>query len=98
MVVLIFENYVEDLDLCLGLYCCLFNIEDKFEIDGFVLELIDWFGLFLDEVNDFLKIVEIKSLCCWVCVEKIDVGFKGVILSFCNSMFINFMGFIEYIS
>ncbi len=96
--VLIPENYVEDLDLRLGLYRRLSNIEEKAEIDGFASELIDRFGPLPDEVNDLLKIVEIKSLCRRACVEKIDAGPKGATLSFRNTTFTNPMGLIEYIS
>jgi transcription-repair coupling factor (superfamily II helicase) len=76
------ESYVPDLQLRLGLYRRLAELETTEEIDGFGAELIDRFGPLPEEVDHLLKIVFIKALCRKANVEKLDAGPKGVVLHF----------------
>jgi transcription-repair coupling factor (superfamily II helicase) len=85
--VMIPESYVSDLQLRLGLYRRLSDLDDPSEIDAFGAELIDRFGPLPDEVEHLLKIVFIKALCRKANVEKLDAGPKGVVIHFRNRQF-----------
>ena len=79
--VMIPESYVPDLQLRLGLYRRLGDLENTEEIDAFAAEMIDRFGPLPEEVEHLLKIVFIKALCRKANVEKLDAGPKGVVIS-----------------
>jgi transcription-repair coupling factor (superfamily II helicase) len=96
--VMIPEAYVPDLQLRLGLYRRLAELESPEEIDGFGAELIDRFGPMPEEVDHLLKIVFIKSLCRKANVEKLDAGPKGVVIHFRNKAFPEPAGLVKYIS
>ncbi|YBV97410.1 transcription-repair coupling factor [Phyllobacteriaceae bacterium JZ32] len=87
--VMIPESYVPDLQLRLGLYRRLADLEEPQEIDGFGAELIDRFGPLPEEVQHLLKIVFIKALCRKANVEKLDAGPKGAVIQFRNKTFAN---------
>jgi len=93
--VMIPESYIPDLQLRLGLYRRIGELEDGQAIDAFGAELIDRFGLLPDEVQHLLKIVYIKTLCRKANVEKLDAGPKGVVISFRNGMFANGVGLVK---
>ena len=61
--ILIPENYVPDLDLRMGLYRRLGDLEDRPAIDAFAAEMIDRFGTLPEETANLLKIVEVKLNC-----------------------------------
>lgn len=96
--VMIPENYVPDLQLRLGLYRRLSDLENAQEIDAFGAELIDRFGAMPLEVQHLLKIVYIKALCRKANVEKVDAGPKGVVIQFRNGTFANGVGLVKYIA
>ena len=52
-----------DLDLRMGLYRRLNELEDRHEIEAFAAELIDRFGKLPPETANLLKIIEIKLNC-----------------------------------
>ena len=95
--VMIPETYVADLQLRLGLYKRLADLNTPEEIDGFGAELIDRFGPLPEEVEHLLKIVYVKALCRRANVEKIDAGPKGVVISFRNNFFANPAGLVRFI-
>jgi transcription-repair coupling factor (superfamily II helicase) len=95
--VMIPEAYVPDLQLRLGLYRRLGDIETTDEIDGFGAELIDRFGPLPDEVQHLLKIVYIKALCRAANVEKLDAGPKGVVIHFRRKEFADPVGLVRFI-
>lgn len=97
MPVLIPEDYVPDLQLRLGLYRRLADLETTEAIDAFGAEMIDRFGPLPQEVEYLLKIVFIKSLCRKANVEKIDAGPKGVVIAFRENKFANPAGLVAYI-
>ena len=95
--VMIPETYVADLQLRLGLYKRLADLNTPEEIDGFGAELIDRFGPLPEEVEHLLKIVYVKALCRRANVEKIDAGPKGIVIAFRNNYFANPAGLVRYI-
>lgn len=96
--VMIPENYVPDLQLRLGLYRRVGELEDPQAIDAFGAELIDRFGPLPTEVQHLLKIVYIKALCRKANVEKVDAGPKGVVVQFRNGSFANGVGLVKMIA
>ena len=95
--VMIPEAYVPDLQLRLGLYRRLGELETPEEIDAFGAELIDRFGPMPDEVGHLLKIVYIKALCRRANVEKLDAGPKGIVLHFRHREFANPAALVRFI-
>ena len=96
--VLIPDSYVQDLDVRLGLYRRLSELDSRQAIDAFAAELIDRFGPLPEEVEHLLEIVTIKQLCFSAGVEKVDAGPKGATVSFRKNEFANPPGLIEYIA
>ena len=81
------ESYVADLQLRLGLYRRLADLDDQPAIEAFAAELIDRFGPLPEEVEHLLKIVAIKALCRRANVEKVDAGPKGAVIAFRDNSF-----------
>lgn len=79
--VLIPEIYVADLNVRLGLYRRLAEIEDEAEIEPLAAEMIDRFGALPKEVENLLRTVAIKVVCRKASVAKIDVAAKGAIIA-----------------
>ncbi|MGY6707551.1 MAG: transcription-repair coupling factor [Rhizobiaceae bacterium] len=96
--VMIPETYVPDLQLRLGLYRRLGELQTPEEIDGFGAELIDRFGPLPQEVDHLMKIVFIKSLCRKANVEKLDAGPKGLVVSFRHNSFPEPTGLVGFIA
>ncbi|SMH47953.1 transcription-repair coupling factor [Mesorhizobium australicum] len=96
--VMIPESYVADLQLRLGLYRRIADLDTPEEIDAFGAELIDRFGPLPDEVQHLLKIVYIKALCRKANVEKLDAGPKGVVVQFRDKTFANPAGLVKMIA
>ena len=71
------ETYVPDLDLRMGLYRRLNELEDRQAIDAFAAEMIDRFGTLPEETANLLKIVEVKLNCREAMVAKLDIGAQG---------------------
>ncbi len=95
--VLIPETYVPDLDVRLGLYRRLSELDTKVELEGFAAELIDRFGKLPKEVNTLLLIVRIKAECKKAGIAKLDGGPKGATIQFHNDKFANPAGLVEFI-
>ena len=85
--VLIPESYVEDLQLRLGLYRRVANMESEDEINSFAAELTDRFGPMPEEVSHLVATLGLKILCKKAGIERIDCGPKGAILSFFQNSF-----------
>ena len=71
------EHYVPDLDLRMGLYRRLGELEDRQAIDAFAAELIDRFGALPEETANLMKIVEVKLNCREAMIAKLDIGPEG---------------------
>lgn len=80
--VLIPEHYVTDLDLRMGLYRRLGDIEAMDEVEGFAAEMIDRFGPLPQEVETLLVIVGIRQLCRKAGIARVDAGPKGAVIGF----------------
>lgn len=96
--VLIPENYVTDLSVRLNLYRRLAQLQTSAEIESFAAELIDRFGSFPDEVENLLKVMQIKLLCKKAHVSKVDWGPHGVVIQFYNNYFPNGGKLLELIA
>ncbi|MCR4267378.1 transcription-repair coupling factor [Nitratireductor sp. ZSWI3] len=95
--VMIPESFVPDLQLRLGLYRRLAELETPEEIDAFGAELIDRFGSLPQEVEHLLKIVFIKALCRRANVEKLDAGPKGAVVHFRGQQFADPVALVRFI-
>ena len=95
--IMIPEHYVPDLDLRMGLYRRLGELEDRQAIDAFAAELIDRFGALPDETANLMKIVEVKLNCREAMVAKLDIGAKGAVVTFAESGFPDLGGLLAYI-
>jgi transcription-repair coupling factor (superfamily II helicase) len=95
--IMIPEDYVPDLDLRMGLYRRMNELESSGEIEAFAAELIDRFGKLPDETDNLLKVIEIKLNCRAAQVVKLDVGPKGALVHFHNDTFPDLEGLIAYV-
>ncbi|MCB2098361.1 MAG: transcription-repair coupling factor [Parvularculaceae bacterium] len=96
--VLIPEDYVEDLNVRMGLYRRLGDLREETDIQAFAAELVDRFGRLPREVEHLLQIVQIKEQCRRAGVGKIDAGPKGAVVAFRNDQFANPAGLVKFIS
>ena len=92
--VLIPEDYVPDLNVRLSLYRRLSDAEQAEDREALAAELIDRFGPLPDEAQQLLKIVGIKSNCRKACIEKIDIGPRGAVLTLRDNSFPNPAGLV----
>ena len=95
--VLIPEDYVPDLNVRLSLYRRLSDAEHVEHREALAAELIDRFGPLPDEAKQLLRIVEIKAQCKKACIERIDVGPKGAVLTLRDNAFPNPAGLVGLI-
>lgn len=95
--ILIPEEYVPDLDLRMGLYRRLNEVEDRQGLEAFAAELIDRFGKLPAPTQNLFKIIEIKQNCITANISKIDVGPKGALVSFFEDRFPKPEGLVAYI-
>jgi transcription-repair coupling factor (superfamily II helicase) len=95
--ILIPEQYVPDLDLRMGLYRRLGELEDRQEVEGFGAELIDRFGKLPQETKNLLQIVETKINCKKARISKLDVGAKGAVITFAPNGFPDLAGLLAYV-
>jgi transcription-repair coupling factor (superfamily II helicase) len=95
--VLIPESYVDDLQVRLGLYRRLADLQDQSALDGFAAELSDRFGRVPEEVHHLLEVVSIKMLCRKANVASVDAGPKGAVIGFRNDAFANPPKLVQWI-
>jgi transcription-repair coupling factor (superfamily II helicase) len=95
--VLIPETYVADLGVRLGLYRRLAGLDNRREIDAFAAQLIDRFGPLPPEVENLLKIIEIKRLCHRAGIERVEAGPKGAVITLRHNRFANPAGLVDLI-
>jgi transcription-repair coupling factor (superfamily II helicase) len=94
--ILIPEQYVPDLDLRMGLYRRLGELEDRQAIEAFAAELIDRFGALPQETANLMKIVEVKLNCRAASIAKLDIGARGAVVTFVASGFPDLAGLLGY--
>jgi transcription-repair coupling factor (superfamily II helicase) len=95
--ILIPDAYVPDLDLRMGLYRRMNELETPADIDPFAAELIDRFGTLPEETANLLKVIEIKMNCRKAMVAKLDVGPKGALVHFHEDGFPDLPGLLAYV-
>jgi transcription-repair coupling factor (superfamily II helicase) len=95
--ILIPETYVPDLDLRMGLYRRLGELEDRQEVEAFGAELIDRFGKLPQETKNLLQIVETKINCRKARIAKLDVGAKGAVVTFAPDGYPDLAGLLAYV-
>jgi len=95
--IMIPETYVPDLDLRMGLYRRLGELEDRAAVDEFAAEMIDRFGALPDETQNLLKIVETKLNCRAASIAKLDMGPKGAVVTFIDDGFPDLSGLLAYV-
>ncbi len=95
--VLIPEAYVPDLDVRLGLYRRLSQLEKKVEMEGFAAELIDRFGPLPAEVDTLMTVMRIKALCKRAGIARLDGGPKGATIAFHNDKFADPAGLVQFL-
>ncbi|WP_066651706.1 MULTISPECIES: transcription-repair coupling factor [Sphingomonas] len=95
--ILIPEDYVPDLDLRMGLYRRLNDIDEPQGIEAFAAELIDRFGPLPDATENLVRLIEIKLHAKKACVAKIDVGPRGALVAFHDDNPPNVPGLLAYV-
>jgi transcription-repair coupling factor (superfamily II helicase) len=95
--IMIPETYVPDLDLRMGLYRRLGELEDRNAIDAFAAEMIDRFGALPEETANLMKIVEVKLNCRVAMIAKLEIGPKGALVTFADGGFPGVAGLLGYI-
>jgi transcription-repair coupling factor (superfamily II helicase) len=95
--IMIPEDYVPDLDLRMGLYRRMNELENGQEIESFAAELIDRFGKLPEATDNLLKVIEIKLNCRKASIARLDVGPKGALVHFHNDQFPDLQGLIAYV-
>ncbi|MBB4617167.1 transcription-repair coupling factor [Sphingomonas abaci] len=95
--ILIPEDYVPDLDLRMGLYRRLNELEKREEIEAFAAEMIDRFGPLPDPTDNLIRVIEIKLNARKACIAKMDVGVRGVLVSFHDDRPPNVEGLLAYV-
>jgi transcription-repair coupling factor (superfamily II helicase) len=95
--IMIPDDYVPDLDLRMGLYRRMNDLESRGEIEAFAAEMIDRFGKLPAATENLLKIIEIKLNCRKASIAKLDVGAKGALVHFQNDRFPDLQGLIAYV-
>ena len=86
-----------DLDLRMGLYRRINELEDRQGLEAFAAELIDRFGKLPLPTQNLLKIIEIKQNCLTANIAKIDVGPKGALVTFFEDRFPRPENLVAYI-
>jgi len=95
--ILIPETYVPDLDLRMGLYRRINELEDKGGVEAFAAELIDRFGSLPDATQNLLTLIEIKLNCRKAGIAKIDIGPRGALVAFRDDRCPNVNGLLAYV-
>ena len=81
------ESYIPDLNVRLSIYRRIGALSDPSATDMMIAELVDRFGALPDSVRNLFAFIELKQLCRSANIGKIDVGPKGISLSFRDDQF-----------
>ena len=95
--ILIPDDYVPDLDLRMGLYRRVNEVENRQEIEAFAAEMIDRFGPLPEPTQNLLTVIETKLNCRKACVAKLDAGPRGALVTFHNDSFPDLSGLLGYV-
>ncbi|WP_380875496.1 transcription-repair-coupling factor [Sphingomonas sp. DBB INV C78] len=94
--ILIPDDYVPDLDLRMGLYRRMNELETATEIESFAAEMIDRFGKLPEPTQNLLSVIQTKLNCRKAHVAKLDAGPRGALVTFFNDSFPDPAGLIAY--
>ncbi len=95
--IMIPEDYVPDLDLRMGLYRRLNEVEDRAGLEAFAAEMIDRFGKLPEPTENLITLIETKLNAKRSCIAKLDVGPKGALVGFHDDKFPNVEGLLAYV-
>lgn len=95
--IMIPEDYVPDLAVRMALYRRMNDAEGPEVVEALAAEMIDRFGPLPRPTQNLLQLIEIKRQAIAANIAKIDVGAKGVLVSFHNDTFADPMGLIGYV-
>ncbi len=95
--IMIPEEYVPDLDLRMGLYRRMNELEDKGAVEAFAAEMIDRFGELPEPTANLLSVIETKMNAKKACIAKLDVGPKGALVTFFQDQFPDLPGLLAYV-
>ena len=95
--ILIPEEYVPDLDLRMGLYRRLNDVDEARGLEEFAAEMIDRFGPLPEATDNLVKVMEIKLNARTACVARLDVGPKGALVTFHDDKPPNVEGLLAYV-
>ncbi len=96
--ILIPDDYVPDLDLRMGLYRRLNEVEDKAGLEAFAAELIDRFGTLPEPTANLIRLIEIKLNARKACIARIELGPRGALVSFHDDKPANIDGLLAYVA
>ncbi len=95
--ILIPEEYVPDLDLRMGLYRRMNELENRADIEAFAAEMIDRFGKLPEPTRNLIDVIGIKLDCRTARISKLDVGPKGALVTFAEGGYPNIPGLFGYV-
>jgi len=95
--ILIPDDYVPDLDLRMGLYRRINDLDGKADVEAFAAEMIDRFGPLPDPTQNLLTLIEVKMNCRQAGIAKIDIGPRGALVSFHGDQCKNLPGLLGYV-
>ena len=95
--IMIPEDYVPDLDLRMGLYRRLNEVEDKDGVEAFAAELIDRFGPLPEPTANLIHLIEAKLAARRAGIAKLDVGPKGALVAFFEDRAPSVDGLLAYV-
>jgi len=95
--ILIPEEYVPDLDLRMGLYRRINEIDEPQGLEAFAAEMIDRFGKLPDPTENLIRLIETKLHAKKACIAKLDVGPRGALVAFHDDRPPNIEGLLAYV-
>ncbi|WP_233281323.1 transcription-repair coupling factor [Sphingomonas changnyeongensis] len=96
--VMIPDDYVPDLDLRMGLYRRMNELDSAEAIEGFAAELIDRFGPLPPATENLVRLIEIKLNAKRAMVAKIETGPRGAVVAFHEDSPPNVAGLLAYVA
>lgn len=96
--VLIPASYLPELDLRLAYYRRLSQTLTANELEALAAEMIDRFGPLPVALDNLLSVIKLKQLARQAYIAKIDVGPKGVVISFYQDSFPKIEALLTYVA
>ncbi len=91
------DTYVEDLSTRLELYRRLGQTRTTDDTEDLAAELIDRFGPLPQDVENLIQVIHFKQTCQRLNIGKIEVGTKGIVVTFHNHTFANPPALLQFI-